>query len=288
MAVSTLLVQWTASTATRTPTKLIQTVRDFLQTNGWTIVDDLSVTGWTSGGQTRSTIVVSYNRNTGFVGDNPLILINTWTQSSIWYLYAYPIDTWNTSTKTYTGMNVSPYAYTKISFTSNMDLLISCDSTFFLMTCKIDGVRQTSGSNALSGICCFQRYPGDQDSGSYYGAVVFTTAGIGVPRLWYESAAFASGSTVTSQMNLSTILGANWSSLSTVDEAGNDVIFPVYVNKFDYGRHKGILYGLRVTTNSASVTDGTVTNAVDGNAWYIVKSGTASGCMAYATPTVVT
>jgi hypothetical protein len=156
------------------------------------------------------------------------------------------------------------------------------------MTCKIGGVRQSSGSQALSGVCCYERYAGDQDLGSFFGSVVFNSNGIGVPRLWYESAAFASGSTVTSQMNLSTILGANWSSLSTVDEAGNDVIFPVYVNKFDYGRHKGILYGLRVTTNSASVTDGTVTNVVDGNAWYIVKSGAASGCMAYATPTVVT
>lgn len=285
MAVSTLLVQWTSSTATRTTTKLIQVIRDFLQTNGWTIVDDLSVTGWTSGGQTRSTIVVTYNRNTGFERDNPLIIINTWTQSSIWYLYLYPIDTWNTSTKTYTGMNVSPYVYTKISFTSNMDLLISCDSTFIVMTSKINNVRQ---SLALSGICCFERYSGDQDLGSYYGSVVFNTAGIGVPRLWSDAQSFASGSTGTSKMNLSTIVGANWSSLSTVDEAGNDVIFPVYVNKFEYGRHKGMLYGLRVTTNNASVTDGTISDVIDGNAWYIVKSGTASGCMAYATPTVVT
>lgn len=289
MAVSTLSVQWTSSTAVRTQTKLIEVIRDFLQTNGWTIVDDMSSTGWTHGGVARKAIVVTYNRNTGFSRDNPLILINALLSSSIEYLYFYAIDSWNTSTKTFTGMTTNPYAYTKVSYTSNLDLLISCDSTFLLMTSKIAGVRQTSGAQALSGVCCYERYAGDQDGGSFYGSVVFSTSGINVPRIWYDTSTFSNNSSSTAQMNLSTIVGANWSCLSSVDEAGNDVIFPVYVNKFDYGRHKGILYGLRVTTTSAAVTDGTVTGVVDGNAWYIVKPGTnASGCMAYATPTVVT
>jgi hypothetical protein len=285
MAVSTLLVQWTASTTTRTATKLTQVIRDFLQTNGWTIVDDMSSTAWNYGGQNRPSIVVTYNRNTGFTGDNPLILISTYVQSSVNYLYFYAIESWNTSTKTFTGMTSSPYAFTVISYTSNMDLLISCDSTFIVATCKVGGVRQ---SNQLFGVCCYERYSGDQDLGSFYGTVVFTTSGIGIPRIWHNTTAFGSNSTSSAQMNIGTIVGNNWSALSTVDEGGNDVIFPIYVHNYAYGRHKGLLYGMRVTTNSATVTDGTITGAVDGNAWYIVKSGTASGCMPYATPTVVT
>jgi len=285
MAVSTLSIQWTASTATRTATKLIQIIRDFVQTNGWTIVDDMSSSGWTYGGQTRQAVVVTYNRNTGFSGDNPLIIISTYVQASVNYLYFYAIESWNTGTKTFTGLTTSPYAFTATSYTSNMDLLISCDSTFIVGTCKVGGVRQ---SNALFGVCCYERYSGDQDLGSFYGTIVFNNNGIGVPRIWYDTSSYSSNSATATQMNIGTIVGNNWTSLSTVDEAGNDVIFPVYVHNYQYGKHKGIVYGMRVTTNSATVTDGTITGVVDGNAWYIIKVGTASGCMPYATPTVVT
>jgi len=285
MAVSTLLAQWTASTTNRGRQKLVQTIRDFLQTNGWTIVDDMTVATWTYGGQARHAIVVTYNRNTGFSGDNPLVIISSYVASSVEYLYLYAIESWNTSTKAFTGMATGRYAFTVVSYTSNMNFHLSCDSTFIVMTSSIAGVRQ---SNALSGVCCFERYAGDQDLGTFYGSIVFNSNSIGVPRSWSNTTVFGSNGTSSDVLNFNTLIGANWTAMTVVDQAGNDVIFPVYITDVLYGRHKGIVYGMRVTSNRAGITDGTTTGVIDGNDWYIVKSGTTSGCMPYATPTVVT
>lgn len=273
MALATAKINWTAATATRSKTALMQILRDFMAANGWTIVDDMTAAA-------DSGFVVTTDRGSGFASDNPLIWIRCYDNGTL-YLYLYGVSSWNTATHTYGSLDNS-YPNFLMSITQDMELIVSTDAAegWLAATAKVAGVRQ--GTDQLIWAGCVERLAGDQhDTYPLWG-----TWKASETRYVYVTKAF-NGSMGVAGYFADTLLGNGAVTLTSVNEAGNDVCFKFYAQNYPYGIHKGQLYGLMATTDSATgPADGTIATMPDGKQFYVVRAGNKALMFAYAAPTV--
>jgi hypothetical protein len=253
MPVATAKIYWPTYVANRTVTRLFQLIRDFVTLNGWTLLTDDS-------GAATPAITVTYNRDTGYTGDNPIVQLISGTSGSNYTITARAYESWNTGTKTGTNLAYSNGLVT-YSLTYDSEIWISCAPEFILLSALYqDGAG--SGNSMLAGVTCIERLAGDTDSGTFFGAVssalqydnaAGTIAGpkLWVPKLWNGSTGINAYYSVYSELGLSTV-NSNFLSggLAFPDENERHVIFKLGAHFQSYGRLKGQLYGLATTTGA--------------------------------------
>jgi hypothetical protein len=122
---------------------------------------------------------------------------------------------------------------------------------------------------------------GDIDLGTFYGGWALKEP----TKLWVPT---FMGMNVGERgfFNCSTILGGT-TSPGTAGASGDQVL-SLRCTIAGLGKYKERLEGIRVTTNSALITAGTIIPSIDGTDWRVVKSGTQSWMFPYATPTLNT
>jgi len=252
MAVTTAKITWPTTVANRTVTRLFQLIRDFLTTNGWTLLTDDSALATPS-------ITVTYNRNTGYTGDNPIVQLISGTSGSNYTITARPYESWNAGTKT--GTNAS-YVFGSITYslTYDSEIWLSCAPEFILLSAIYqDGAG--SGHGMVAGVSCIERLAGDTDSGTFFGSVNTYLHGdstngprLFVPKLWNGNTGLNAAYTAYNNLGLSTV-DTNFlaGGLSYPDEAGKNVIFTLGAHAYSYGRLKGQIYGLGMTTGAGTL-----------------------------------
>jgi len=249
MAVATAKIVWNQSTSNKTYTRFLQLMRDFLTGNGWTVLTDKTAD------ITAYYFVVTYNRNTGYTGDNPIVQISLVTATAPTRITQTAYESWNSGTATGTNAASNPDRYaTMMSLTDNFTFYISCDSTFILTSCSVQSSVSSSYTyRGAYGLVCLERRSGDADTGTYYGILTdepfSTTQKIYVPKLW-------NGSTTTSAYfdtrtklgNPTTATSSYLTGLYDLDESRKHVIFNLYGSRAANGKLKGKLYGCGVST----------------------------------------
>jgi len=265
MAVATAKIVWTQSTANKTVNRLLQLIRDFVVSNGWTVLTDNSALA-------SPYIVLTYNRNTGYTGDNPIVHIAYLTTSSTNRFVMTAYETWNTVTSTGTNPSSNADRYAPVvSTTDNMTYYISCDSTFILVWSIVDHPTLSQTYRGPHGITCIERRAGDTDTGPFYGIVTDhimnngTNPGlIYVPKLWNGSVTTAAYYELYTK--LSAITG-----LYGLDEAKKHVIFTQYAARTTLGRLRGQLYGYGLSTYHERVAHGTFLPSEASPQWMLLK-----------------
>jgi hypothetical protein len=268
MAVVTACVQWRGNTPTanRTNTHMLMTLRDFIVgtgvgQGGWTLLTDQTTA-------TRPYIVVTFNRNTGFPGDNPIIYLGVYAggqnYTSSPYVYMLPYESWDSTALVGTnpgvvnaGANsyfdpawftvdaISPY-----SLSEDSDLWISVDTTgLFILTSSQWNSGDGLGNYPVTGVTCVQRLAGDSDLGSFYGHFDQFT--------WGNSKTFYIPKRWDGQTGLNGVLSSqnklgqpNNNGLYYPNESGQHVIFDMGCSFPTLGKLKGQLYGVGTTTYS--------------------------------------
>lgn len=245
MPVATAKIDWPAYVANRTVTRLFQLMRDFLTGNGWTVLTDESSAA-------TPYIVVTYNRNTGFTGDDPIVQLLSGTSGSNYTITARPWESWNTTTKTGTNVAGATGAFT-YSLTYDSEIWLSCAPEFILMS----GLYQSGtgdGHTIVTGVTCMERLVGDQDTGTFYGSIWYGTFGHANGPRFYVPKNFVgttgSNAYYSTFSELGYPLDANYlGGLHFTDESDSHVIFSMGAHSLTYGRLKGKLYGLALSTN---------------------------------------
>jgi hypothetical protein len=153
MATTTLFCQWRNTTVSRSRIKLIQAIRTFLTASGWTVVDDQS------SGATAPYIVVTRNRATGFTGDNLLVRIRARLDNATERLSLRTYSSWNAVTHVGTNQEFLTGSEERlrsvmVSYNTNMDLYVSCDSTFIVIH---SSVADPTFSSPLIGVLSMTR-----------------------------------------------------------------------------------------------------------------------------------
>lgn len=277
MAVATAKIVWTGNTANKTYTRFLQLIRDFLVSNGWTVLTDKTAD------VAAYYFVVTYNRNTGYAGDNPIVQINMITSGTPTNprIIMTAWESWNSATATGTNgsVNVDRYA-PNFNLTDNFTFYISCDSTFILMASSM----KTAVANAhmfkgVYGLVCIERRAGDADTGTFYG--IFTdeawsnTARIYVPKLWNASVGASAYFDVRNKLGNTSTATSTYvnNGLYDLDESHKHVIFNLYANRAANGKMKGKLYGCGTTTFNRRVGHFTLLPNSTTPQWILTKNG---------------
>lgn len=246
MAIQTAHIKWRAHTPDKTYTRLCKLVRDLMVAAGWTVLTDqsdlLNHQPW---------VVLKFSRNTGFAGDDPVVLLQFINNpgGGAPYFYFQAMEGWNVGAQTTVNLSYLSSNY-QIYYHLNYDcdIWLSTDSTFVLGSSIVN--YQDGGSYCLSavGVVCMQRLPGDVDPGCMFGNFHQETWGgnkrLFVPRRGYDNATWTSSAyNVTNKLNASDN-GGMW----TPDEAGNHAIFDMTASITVFGKLKGALYGVASAT----------------------------------------
>ncbi len=272
MALATLKVAWTVGNTAITYMQMLTAIRDFLVTNGWTLLRLIDNGTYGSGLFTRKTVA----------GDDMYIRIdmNTYVTLSCGSGYVPGATVLTKETPYINGNQYTNQFYIGDYTTTGLTLLVSTDQNFIAMTAKTSASRL-----GLFAVCAYPRPTGDRDAGSHFGnwnTLKTDPNWLTVPQSWERGTWF--NFDIQSDYN-STALGPTGRGSD-----GNDVALPLFVSSKPYHKFKGVMPGIRVTTfdgNGVTMVDGTVTPTVDGNAWYLCKTPTGRNyLMAYATPTV--
>jgi hypothetical protein len=253
MALFTTYIQWRTPFVNNNRQHLANLFKSHFINAGWTVLDDQST-------QSDPYVVVTFNRATGFIGDNIIVQVGCLNDGSeVVRLTAY--SNWDLVTHTGTDGTTTTYNLT-VSYTSDCDIYISTDSKFTTISAQVNS---SNSSNFTIGICAYERLAGDNDLGTFYGTwAVIVPTNVTSPLLWDKRNNIG--------LPCSTILGGA-TSLTGVNEAGNDILLPFYVSAPTYGKHKGELYGVRICSISSTIVTGTITPIIDGYQWRIINEG---------------
>jgi len=245
MPVSTIKVDWPAKVQNRTVSRLVQIIRDFVVSNGWTLLTDESAAA-------SPYITVTYNRNTGFTGDNPIVQIYTGTSGTNNLVYFRAYESWNTVSKTGTNSaaGVPGLSY---KLANDNEFWFSC-APEFILGANISQDGTTRLFTYVIGVSCIERLPGDEDTGTFYGAVyssLFSNSPdaciIYVPKLFNGNTSTNASYNVSVPFNSTT--GTNVG-LTFADQTDAHIVLLPVAHKLDYGRHKGRIYGFALTTHT--------------------------------------
>jgi hypothetical protein len=275
MPVATAKIVWNQSTSNKTYTRFLQLIRDFLTGNGWTVLTDKTAD------VAAYYFVVTYNRNTGYTGDNPIVQIalsTTGTPANPRIIQtAY--ESWNTGTATGTNASVNADRYAPgLSLTDNFTFYISCDSTFILTSSSVrTAVSSAFTYKAAYGLVCLERRAGDADTGTFYGIVTdeawTNTQRIYVPKLWNGSTgATAYFETRTKLGNPTTATSTYLTGLYDLDESNKHVVFNLYASRAASGKLKGKVYGFGVTTFNRRLGHFTLLPSSSSPEWLATKN----------------
>lgn len=266
---ATAKIEWRSNTPNKTVTRFLQLIRDFAidQTaNGgrWNLLYDNSTD------VAAPYFVITYNRNTPYPGDNPIVMVSSTVGANPTIsVRAYE------SFEAPPGVNLASAHASDLagySLTNNTDFWITASPTHFLVASSfVNGLG--TGIYAAHGVACIERLTGDSDSGTFYGQMGVnawsSTKSLYVPKRW-------DGALTTSAVfNISNVLNnTDNRGLIGTDEAGKHAIFDMAVSRPDFGKLKGKLYGVATATYGQDLAPGLFLPDSTSPEWLVTKGST--------------